>query len=257
MTSKENPRERLKIARCGKLSRLQFSLRSMLVVTTLFAVMSGLLFKNIHAANRQANAIKEIKSLSENRLRRRGQAHFAPRAPQNEPVPAGSRIGSKSAGGRIGYDFQRGDGGFEPFAEPPGPAWLRNLLGDDFFTTVVLVEVHSNVPIKQLDALPYVQIAYLLGPHVGDDDIRHLSGLTRIEILTLGVDSQVTDDGLDVIGGLTQLRLLDLSNTMVTDAGLEKLRGLRNLKRLMLPPMRVSPDAIAKLKKALPGCTMD
>jgi hypothetical protein len=33
-------------------------------------------------------------SLSENRPQRRGQAHFAPRAPQNEPVPDGSRIGS-------------------------------------------------------------------------------------------------------------------------------------------------------------------
>ena len=32
--------------------------------------------------------------LSENRPWRGGQAHFAPRAPQNEPVPAGSRIGS-------------------------------------------------------------------------------------------------------------------------------------------------------------------
>ena len=34
--------------------------------------------------------------LSENRPNRGGQAHFAPRAPQNEPVPAGSRIGSYS-----------------------------------------------------------------------------------------------------------------------------------------------------------------
>ncbi len=33
--------------------------------------------------------------LSENRPRKGGQAHFAPRAPQNEPVPAGSRIGSR------------------------------------------------------------------------------------------------------------------------------------------------------------------
>jgi hypothetical protein len=36
-----------------------------------------------------------IKSLSENRPRRRGQAHFAPQTPQNEPVPGGPGIGSK------------------------------------------------------------------------------------------------------------------------------------------------------------------
>ena len=35
------------------------------------------------------------KSRSENRPRRGGKAHFAPRASQNEPVPAGSRIGCK------------------------------------------------------------------------------------------------------------------------------------------------------------------
>jgi hypothetical protein len=35
------------------------------------------------------------KNLSENRPQRGGQAHFAPRAPQNEPVPDGFRIGSK------------------------------------------------------------------------------------------------------------------------------------------------------------------
>ena len=40
---------------------------------------------------------RSAKGLSENRLRRRGQAHLAPRAPQNEPVPGGSRIGAKIA----------------------------------------------------------------------------------------------------------------------------------------------------------------
>jgi len=40
----------------------------------------------------------ETKSLSQNRLRRGGQAHFAPKTPQNEPVPDGSGIGSKEGG---------------------------------------------------------------------------------------------------------------------------------------------------------------
>ncbi len=38
----------------------------------------------------------EVKSLSQNPARRRGQAHFAPKTPQNEPVPDGSGIGSKA-----------------------------------------------------------------------------------------------------------------------------------------------------------------
>jgi prepilin-type N-terminal cleavage/methylation domain-containing protein len=36
------------------------------------------------------------KSLSENRLQRGGQAHFAPKAPQNEPVPDSFRTGSEA-----------------------------------------------------------------------------------------------------------------------------------------------------------------
>ena len=58
-----------------------------------------------HASNGQISGCKPEKQqvdfvaiglycLSENRPRRGGQAHFAPRAPQNEPVPAGFRIGS-------------------------------------------------------------------------------------------------------------------------------------------------------------------
>ncbi len=38
------------------------------------------------------------RSLSQNRFGRGGQAHFAPRTPQNEPVPNGFEIGSKETG---------------------------------------------------------------------------------------------------------------------------------------------------------------
>jgi enterochelin esterase family protein len=41
----------------------------------------------------------DIKSLSQNRPQRGGQAHFAPRTPQNEPVPDSSGIGSKNRPG--------------------------------------------------------------------------------------------------------------------------------------------------------------
>ncbi len=43
-----------------------------------------------------AIAPRTDKSLSQNRTRRRGQAHFAPKTPQNEPVPGGFGIGSQA-----------------------------------------------------------------------------------------------------------------------------------------------------------------
>jgi len=47
------------------------------------------------------------KSLSQSLARRRGQAHFAPKTPQNEPVPDGFGIGSKTL--RIEVDRMRAD----------------------------------------------------------------------------------------------------------------------------------------------------
>jgi len=43
-----------------------------------------------------ATTAEPSKNLSENLLKRGGQAHFAPKTPQNEPVPGGFRIGSES-----------------------------------------------------------------------------------------------------------------------------------------------------------------
>jgi Mrp family chromosome partitioning ATPase len=57
------------------------------------------------------------KSLSENRQQRGGQAHFAPKTPQNEPVPDGSGIGSKTEPARA-QAARVGAGE----AAPPGPA---------------------------------------------------------------------------------------------------------------------------------------
>jgi hypothetical protein len=43
---------------------------------------------------------ERAESLSQNLARRRGQAHFAPKTPQNEPVPDGFGIGSEWSGRR-------------------------------------------------------------------------------------------------------------------------------------------------------------
>ena len=44
--------------------------------------------------------------------------------------------------------------------------------------------------------------------------------------------------------------------TNVTDEGLEELKGLANLSSLFLSDTKVSPEGVARLKKALPQCTI-
>ena len=68
----------------------------------------------------------------------------------------------------------------------PEPAWLRKLLGDEFFSHVVRV--------------------------AGDDSFT-------------GSKPTFTDAGLEHLDGLTRLQSLDLDATLVTDAGLSIFKG--------------------------------
>ena len=51
----------------------------------------------------------------------------------------------KKLGGQVQYDYEvQKSGNRLPGGGPPGPAWLRNLLGEYFFAAVVLVSFPSS-----------------------------------------------------------------------------------------------------------------
>ena len=52
----------------------------------------------------------------------------------------------------------------------------------------------------------------------------------------------VTDETLELLRGLNQLRKLDLNNTQVTDAGLVVLAGLPRLERLRLGHTKITDE---------------
>ena len=105
------------------------------------------------------------------------------------------------------YEFNIRNGGYYqiPNAKLPGPVWLRALLGDDFFRTIIFVEFD--------------------GTNVTDTDLKHLEDLPQIRSLSLS-KTQIADAGLENLKGLTRLQWLYLQNTQITDAGLEHLRNL-------------------------------
>ena len=116
-----------------------------------------------------------------------------------------------SKGGQVGFDYQKwttpaGQKGFLPTKEPPGPAWLRAILGNDFFGEVVFVFFDYNKPSNLTDA-----------------DLESLKHLTQIEQLWLP-GSNVTDAGLVHLRGMTKLRYLDFRGSSVTDAGINDLK---------------------------------
>ena len=107
--------------------RPQFSLRTMLLATLVFALLLGWLGEKIEVAWKQQRAAQAILSL----------------------------------GGRVYYEYQLLPS--NPFAEqpfpPPGPGWLRWLLGEHFFARAAVVVYPPGAAaddLKLLDDLPYL-----------------------------------------------------------------------------------------------------
>lgn len=191
-------------------------------------------------------------------------------------------------GGYVRYDWQvNASGNGVPSARPPGPTWLRSLLGDDIFANVYFVCGTKDRSLITDEAMAYLQELTnlreldLYGTAITDAGLKNLKALTHLEVLKLS-DTQITDAGLENLKGLTQLKDLDLTDTGITDAGLENLKGLAGLQRLCLYQTTnitdaglkhlqgliqlknldlistdVTQEGVNKLQQALPGCQID
>ena len=83
---------------------------------------------------------------------------------------------------------------------------------------------------------------------LGDDDIVHLNGLTTLRSLKLQ-GTGVSDAGLKHLADATELVRLDLSQTSeVTGSGLAHLNGLANLEALMLNHSQVTDAGLTHLE---------
>ena len=91
-----------------------------------------------------------------------------------------------------------------------------------------------------------------LGQACGDAELEALRDLApQVAWLNLA-RTGITDDGLDVVSALPELRRLDLSGTRVSDAGVARLAGLAQLEILNLHGTAVSDaslEALAELGK--------
>lgn len=191
----------------------RFSLRTLLVVILLLSVLLGWFALKLRQAERQRRAVEAI----------------------------------RKAGGTVFYDYQfhEESGTTTGVRESPVPAWLRELIGEDFFASVAGVGFHDP-EWSASDSRPTT---------VDDADavLEHVAGLTGVVCLRLYAN-QVTDVGMEHLRGLTRLRYLDLSYTQVTDAGLEHLKGLTELGLLQLHGTDVTEEGSEELRKALPDC---
>lgn len=137
-------------------------------------------------------------------------------------------------GGYVAYDWET-DWVATPPIQKPYPAWLRGILGDNFFFDVVEASfLRSDFDDENavcLNGLANLERLYLDHTCITDAGLENISELPRLKELTLDY-TQLSDVGLQHLAGLTNLEHLGLGGTQVTNVGLTYLEELRNLLRL-------------------------
>jgi hypothetical protein len=137
----------------------------------------------------------------------------------------------------LAYDFEySADGRVRPNASPWAPAWLRRLIGDEFFQEVDTVSLQGPVTdatMATLEGLQWLRILHLRDSSRIGDGLVHLRGMRNLERLHL-CGPAITDAGLVNLRDLAKLRHLDLEATSVTDAGLAHLSVLNELKAIRI-----------------------
>ena len=197
---------------------LQFSLRSMLILTALISAWLAFYYIPAQRVDRAAKALQE-KGIS------------------------------------VSYDYQHvpGTSAFSySFRVPqPGPAFLRKLFGDGLFQQAESINRDHTVlqadDLSPLEMMPTVRHISFYACQIGDEHLKHLAGMRLLELLNVG-EGQITDQGLANLYHLTELRILALSKHQIRGDGLKHLSGLVKLTGLYLYYNPISDDSLANLK---------
>ena len=249
------------------LRRLRFSVRVLLVVVAVAAVFLSMIGKRTLEARKQRQLIELIQSCG-------GEPHHERNF--KDGVERTIRLPNME---------------FSPTM--PGPDWLRQRIGDEYFVDVTeaffdaashrIVDdatfrqfansvqsrnlprprglVFADLPITDaslegLSAFPNLTSLHILNcPGVTDEGLKHVESLVKLRRLDLS-GMAITDRGLGRLSGLRDLRELSIKASSVTRAGLLQLKELTELEWLSLGDSEISSEAIKALRDHLPNCEM-
>ena len=88
---------------------------------------------------------------------------------------------------------------------------------------------------------------------ITDDCLEEIGTLRQLKVLRLD-NTRITDEGLKALSNLSQLEHLGLSGTYVTDKGIQQLHDFKNHSSITLGRTKVTAGGVAALKRALPRC---
>jgi len=232
---------------------LRFSLRALLIAMTAICVWLGL---KVNQARNNRKAIDAARSMG-------AFIEYAHQFPKGYGKPGSRRDGN---------------------AQPPGPAWLRNLLGDEYFVSVVTVQFLKETPsdddlaklspltnlrflsfqcrspermtgagLSHLSAMKKLRTLDFNGQHITDDALRHLRPLQELNYVCL-FNTKVTDAGMVHLKELKNLTAVNVSFTEVTDLGLLRLKDVPKLSNVIARDSGITEAGVGKLKAISPNC---
>lgn len=128
---------------------------------------------------------------------------------------------------------------------PPGPLFLRQWLGNDFFAHVEMVDTSwstdESKAIKEYDPrilleLPELKVVVLTGEQVNDEWLQIVAQIPKLTILQLwgGTKGTATGEGLAKLQAAKHLQVLTLNGEWLTDDKLDAIATLQTLKCLTL-----------------------
>lgn len=107
--------------------------------------------------------------------------------------------------------------------------------------------------LKELAGCKELRKLVLSNTKLTDDALAELAGFANLRDLNL-LGCPIRGAGLKHLAKLPALQTLSLAGTALDDDGLAVLSELKQLETLNLLGTKVSPEAVATLRKALPGC---
>jgi internalin A len=133
-------------------------------------------------------------------------------------------------------------------SEVTSPAWIRRILGTDFYVTYIQIRLKNATDdaVAHLPALSPTHVAVEDGTGITDMGLHFLGKCGRLEGLALP-RARITDAGLVQLKTLSRLQHLDLSHTPITGVGLAELQG-RPLRELRLDATQVTDAGLRHLK---------
>jgi hypothetical protein len=200
-----------------RLSR--FSLRSLLVATTLLGLGLGI---GVDRANRQRRAVAAVQAI----------------------------------GGYV--SFAQGHSTAEPPEKKWRPAWAPAWIPDHYLERAegVWVPGSTATDFSFLADLPTLETACLMNcPGFHDADLGYLVRSKGLRLVSL-IGSGVTSAGLAEFENLPRLRILQLRDTRIDDSAVEHLRKLQSLAELDVFNTDISRAGIAQLARDLPDCQL-